>query len=339
MLILGIESSCDETALALVRLSSDLSSEILAEEVLSQTEIHIEYGGVVPELASREHLKNFPLMYESVFRKSNLSPEEIDLLAVTVGPGLKGCLLIGLGFAQGLAKAIAKPLVGVHHIEGHVLSPFLFDKSLPFPFLALVVSGGHTEIIKVISPGNYQLISRTIDDAAGEAFDKSANLLGFSYPGGPQLAALADTVTSSEFKLPEIMPTERDFSFSGLKTAILLLVKANPEFSKDEMLKAQLCWTIQKSIVDNLLGKMKKAVRDTGIKNLVLTGGVSANKLLRKEFSEIAGCRAWFGDFRHCIDNAAMIALAGGIRKMHNLPDYGIKTVFSRQPLAEYGSS
>ena len=338
MLILGIESSCDETSLALLRLNKDFSSEIIAEDILSQTDIHIEYGGVVPELAAREHMKNLPLMYQHLFKNVDIQPAELDLIAVTAGPGLKGCLLMGLGFAQGLSRALSKPLVGVHHIEGHILSPLLFQPQLKFPYLALIVSGGHTEIILVSKIGDYKLIARTIDDAAGEAFDKSAHILGFSYPGGPQLAALADTVSGASLTLPKIMSGEQDFSFSGLKTAIALMIKKNPDSKNDPKLKAEICYTVQRAIVDNLLEKTKMAVKKTGVRNLVLTGGVSANRLLRSEFEKIPGCQACFSDLKHCIDNAAMIALSGGLRRMHNLSDYGTKTVFSRQSLAAYSN-
>lgn len=233
MLVLGIETSCDETSLAILDFKSLKEHSLLAEEILSQTKVHLEYGGVVPELAAREHLSNLPLLYDKVIKDSGIQETDLDLIAVTSGPGLKGCLLMGLSFAQGLAKGLEKDLYAIHHIEGHILAPFLNNKQLNFPYLALVVSGGHTQIVQVEEVGRYKILGKTIDDAAGEAFDKSAHLLGFDYPGGPKLAEFADSISYSRFTLPKIMPGSRDFSFSGLKTAISLLIKENSNFQTD----------------------------------------------------------------------------------------------------------
>lgn len=313
MLVLGIETSCDETSLAILDFKSLKEHSLLAEEILSQTKVHLEYGGVVPELAAREHLSNLPLLYDKVIKDSGIQETDLDLIAVTSGPGLKGCLLMGLSFAQGLAKGLEKDLYAIHHIEGHILAPFLNNKQLNFPYLALVVSGGHTQIVQVEEVGRYKILGKTIDDAAGEAFDKSAHLLGFDYPGGPKLAEFADSISYSRFTLPKIMPGSRDFSFSGLKTAISLLIKENSNFQTDHQIKAELAYAIQKSIVDNLLLKLKKAVKETGINNIVLTGGVAANRLLRLEIKTISK-NCFYPDILHCMDNAAMIALTAAAR-------------------------
>ncbi len=227
MIVLGIETSCDETAVALIRYGTDGRHELLGEIISSQNNIHEQYGGVVPELASREHLKNLPLLYDALLGKCQVDLSAVDLIGVTQGPGLKGCLLIGLSFGQGLAEASGKPMLGVNHIEGHLLAPRLDNPSLEFPYMCLIVSGGHTEILEVKGVGDYELVARTQDDAAGEAFDKSANLLSLPYPGGARLASLADSVTSSRFKLPKVMREQAGFSFWGLKTAFLLLTKKN----------------------------------------------------------------------------------------------------------------
>lgn len=332
MKILSFETSCDETSIALLELDDDLNPTIVAEEILSQTKTHVEYGGVVPELAAREHMQNLPLLYDKVLNDSKVEIEEIDLLSVTAGPGLKGCLLMGLSFAQAISTVNNKEIVGVNHIEGHILAGLLNNKELSFPYLALVVSGGHTEIVQVNSVGDYKVLSRTTDDAAGEAFDKSAHLLGFSYPGGPQLANLADTVSSSEFSLPIVMKGNVNFSFSGLKTAISLLIKKNENFKSDENIKASLCFAIQDSIVANLITKLDMAVKNTGIENILITGGVSANQYLRNKAKDRFK-NVYFPDKLHCMDNAAMIALTAGLRKANGLEGYSTKDVFCRNPI------
>ena len=274
--------------------------------ISSQIKLHAEYGGVVPELASREHLKALPLLTEQVLKNANLTFRDLSSIAVTGGPGLLGCLLMGYNFARGLSIANSLPLHVVNHIEGHLLSPCISNK-VEFPVLGLVVSGGHTEVHLIEKPGKYKLLSRTIDDAAGEAFDKSANLLGFEYPGGKELADLADTVKSSNFKLPKIMPGKSEFSFSGLKTAISLLIK------KESSHKEELAFAIQDAIVKHIIEKLMIAVENTGVRTVIVSGGVSANKYLRYKLQEI-GLNVFFPELRHCVDNATMIAYANFIR-------------------------
>ena len=315
MLTLGIETSCDETALALIRYEKGVRPVILAEQISSQVNIHREYGGIVPELASREHLRNLPLLYGSILRKGGITTNQIDCVACTRGPGLKGCLLMGVNFAKGLSLALDRPLIGVNHIEGHIFSPFLGDADLSFPFLALVVSGGHTEILVVKALGEYQLIARTGDDAAGEAFDKSAHLLGIPYPGGPELARLADTVSFTEFSLPKVMREAQGFSFSGLKTAISLVIdreKARGSLSAQTV--ASLAFAVQTAIVGALVYKLQIAIKETGIVRVAVAGGVSANRHLRKMLGAILGTKVLFPDTRHCMDNGTMIAFVGAMR-------------------------
>lgn len=313
--VLGIETSCDETALAILEYHSDTSATVLAEQVSSQHEVHKLYGGVVPELASREHVRALPLLYKHVFTEANLRLDDIDLVGVTTGPGLKGCLLTGTNFAKGLVIGRKLPLVGVNHIEGHVLAPMLDNHDLEFPFLALVVSGGHSEIHEVHGVRDYRLITRTIDDAAGEAFDKSAHLLGFSYPGGAKLAKIADQAKKTRsFELPKVMRQSTGLSFSGLKTAISLLVeKHKEELKEDGELLADIAAAIQESIVDALCYKLKKAIDSSGIKAVAVTGGVSANKHLRTRVAQLAE-KTFFPSMLHCMDNAAMIAYVAGVR-------------------------
>ncbi|MCB0317210.1 MAG: tRNA (adenosine(37)-N6)-threonylcarbamoyltransferase complex transferase subunit TsaD [Bdellovibrionales bacterium] len=339
MLVLGIETSCDETAIAIIKLENDGKIQIIAEEVSSQIDLHKAYGGVVPELASREHLKNLPLLYSKILTDSKLELREIDGIAVTRGPGLKGCLLMGYSFAKGLSISADKPFIGVNHIEGHILAPLLDNPDLKFPFLSLVVSGGHTEILEVNQIGDYKLIARTIDDAAGEAFDKSAHLLGFEYPGGPKLAELADSFlnykqsTKYNFVLPKVMREAEGFSFSGLKTAISQLInKHKNEIDLNPMLKAELAYTIQHSIVDSLVFKLKNALQNSKIKTISITGGVSANKYLRAEASKL-GVNCYFPNMNHCIDNAAMIALVGAYRLSAKQADLYTNGVISRWPV------
>lgn len=335
MLVLGIETSCDETSVAILELSENSPPKILAEEILSQTKIHIEYGGVVPELAAREHLVNLPFLWQSVLKQANCRAEDLDLLAVTTTPGLKGCLLMGVGFAEGLSCAIGKPLVGVHHIEGHILAAFLNNPQLEFPYLALVVSGGHTQIVDVQGVGQYKIIAQTIDDAAGEAFDKSAHLLGFSYPGGPQLAALADSVTESSFNFPVIMKGKNDFSFSGLKTAVSLEIKKITKDLSDNAVKADMAHAVQKAIIDHLLDKLGRAMKKTDITRVVVTGGVAANKSLRSRVSSVA--ESYFPDPLHSMDNAAMIALVAGRRQRLKLQQLPANQVFPRKSIEDLG--
>ena len=328
--VLGIETSCDETGVSLIYASEQDSSVTIAKELIhSQISLHAEYGGVVPELAAREHLKNLPLLTDTVLSQEGLRAKEIDLIAVTVGPGLKGCLLNGMLFASGLAASHDIPLYGVNHIEAHVLSVFIENPHLDFPFLTLVVSGGHTELHLVTAVGEYTLLARTIDDAAGEAFDKSAKLLGLAYPGGPALSKHADSFSelpsfsgSSRFTLPRVMLKQPGFSFSGLKTAISLLISSETtdDTAIDNALLTELAWTIQESIVELLVRKVRKAVQETRCKTLVVCGGVSANRRLREALSSEKLLSCHFPATRHCVDNGTMIALTAHLRRNAGLP-------------------
>ncbi len=313
MRILGIESSCDETGVAVLDVEPSGEARIVGECLASQVALHEKYGGVVPELASREHMRNLPLLLEELFSKSGVTLKEIDGIGVTCGPGLKGCLLIGVTFAQGLAAARQAPLFPVNHIEGHILSGELHSAGLKPPYIALVVSGGHTEILLVEGLGRYSCLCRTRDDAAGEAFDKSANLLGLHYPGGARLAAAAEQAVGrrSRFTLPRVGREMEDFSFSGLKTAVLLLIKKNRELlDSDPMAMAEICWTIQDAIVDALVVKVVREVQKRGLP-LVVCGGVSANTELRRRLQ--AKCpEVHVPPLRHCVDNGAMIAYVAG---------------------------
>lgn len=318
MLALAVETSCDETAVALVESGPGSPVRVVCEEVSSQTQIHELYGGVVPELAAREHLRNLPLMFDALLRKAGLGLRDIDLIAATRGPGLKGCLLIGLDFAKGVALAKERPLLGVNHIEGHVLVPMLDNPELRFPYLALIVSGGHTEIVEARGVGDYTIVARTNDDAAGEAFDKSANLLGLSYPGGAKLAALADSVEGEipkEFSLPSVMRSAEGFSFSGLKTAIALLVKRQQKLiSENPAARAFLAKSIQNAIVSALIDKVERALERTGIMQVAISGGVSANRALREAANSLPGVKVYHPNMLHCMDNAAMIGYTALLR-------------------------
>jgi N6-L-threonylcarbamoyladenine synthase len=312
MVVLALETSCDETAVAVLNAPAGSRPTVVAEKISSQIKIHADYGGVVPELAAREHLRALPWMVEETLKEAQTSLDAVELLAVTRGPGLKGCLLIGCGFAKAIALTRSIPLIGVNHIEGHLLAPLMDNPELDFPYLALVVSGGHTEIHIVRGVGVYELLNRTNDDAAGEAFDKSANLLGLEYPGGPRLAALADRFTTSEFVLPRVMRNDPGISFSGLKTAIALLVqKQGSAVATDEALRGRLAFSIQEAIVTALVDKLEAAVKTTGIKHIAITGGVSANRALRARVGALPKIKVYLPGNLHCMDNAAMIGYVG----------------------------
>jgi N6-L-threonylcarbamoyladenine synthase len=312
MLVLGIETSCDETGLALLDFDPSGNVVVRGEVLASQVSLHELYGGVVPELASREHMRNLPVLCEQLFQESGISLKDVGCIGVTTGPGLKGCLLIGVTFAQGLQSATGAPLRGVNHIEAHILCGELHTPTLRPPYIALVVSGGHTEVVRVSALGTYKILYRTLDDAAGEAFDKSANLLGLAYPGGPRLAALADTVSSSRFVLPKVSREMENFSFSGLKTAVMLLVRKNEALLKeDPAAAAEAAWAIQEAILDPLVRKTEAEMRLSGLP-LVVCGGVSANTALRKRLQASFGDRVVFPPLKHCVDNGAMIAYAAG---------------------------
>ena len=311
-LILGIESSCDETGVALYHTERGLLSHVLH----SQIAMHNEYGGVVPELASRDHVRYVLPLIREVVAQANCQLADIDAIAYTQGPGLSGALLVGAGVACSLAYALNIPALGIHHLEGHLLSPLLSKPAPDFPFIALLVSGGHTQLMRVDGVGRYTLLGETLDDAAGEAFDKSAKLLGLNYPGGAELSQLAKSGISGRFKFPRPMlhSGNLDFSFSGLKTAVLTATKQN---ALDDQTRADIACAAQEAIVDVLATKAMTALKQCGLKLLVVAGGVGANQLLRKQLSESAkkiGCQVYYPDLEFCTDNGAMIAFAGALR-------------------------
>jgi len=315
MVVLGIESSCDETGVALVE--ADAASAVprlLAHALHSQVDMHRAYGGVVPELASRDHIRRVLPLAREVLAAGGRCLEEVDLVAFTRGPGLAGALLVGAGVACSLAAALGKPTLGVHHLEGHLLSPFLSADPPSFPFVALLVSGGHTQLMRVEGVGDYDLLGETIDDAAGEAFDKSAKLLGLGYPGGPALSRLAQVGDVARFTLPRplLHSGNLDFSFAGLKTAVLTLVrKLGPQATAQD--HADVAAATEAAIVDVLVRKSLRALRETGLTRLVVAGGVGANSRLRRELGA-AGVRVHYPELALCTDNGAMIALAAAMR-------------------------
>ncbi len=316
MLILGVESSCDETGIALY----DSAAGLLAHALHSQVAMHAEYGGVVPELASRDHIRRIVPLLRATLENAGKSLADIDAVAYTRGPGLSGALLVGCAFAESLALALDKPTIPVHHLEGHLLSPLLSRTPPTFPFVALLVSGGHTQLMRVTGVGAYELLGETLDDAAGEAFDKSAKLLGLPYPGGALLSKLAESGTAGVYALPRPMlhSGDLDFSFSGLKTAVLTLVREQPE-PLSESFKADAARAFQEAIVEVLTKKALKAMKQTGLKQLVVAGGVGANKQLRATLDDEARrkrFRVYYPELEFCTDNGAMIALAGCLRLM-----------------------
>jgi N6-L-threonylcarbamoyladenine synthase len=338
MIVLGVESSCDETGLALY----DTERGLLAHALHSQVAMHEEYGGVVPELASRDHVKRAIPLLEKILFDSGLSLPSIDAIAYTQGPGLAGALLVGASIANGLALALGKAVLGVHHLEGHLLSPMLSKNAPEFPFVALLVSGGHTQLMRVDGVGEYTLLGETLDDAAGEAFDKSAKLLGLGYPGGPAISRLAEHGDPSVYALPRPMLHSKnlDFSFSGLKTAVLTLVKNHPgELNEND--KANIARSFVDAIVDVLVAKCQTALKDTKLKRLVIAGGVGANAQLRAALNAAASKKhfqVFYPELELCTDNGAMIAFAGALRLQRDpnaaSHDYGF-TVKPRWPLHE----
>jgi N6-L-threonylcarbamoyladenine synthase len=308
--ILAIESSCDDTSAAICR-----DGKILSNYIANQS-IHEKYGGVVPELASRAHMQNIVPVVEVALKSAHCSLQEIDGIAFTQAPGLIGSLLVGAQFAKSLALALNKPLLAVHHMQAHVLANLIADDKPDFPFLCLTVSGGHTQIVYCEAPNQMRVIGETLDDAAGEAFDKTAKLLGLPYPGGPLIDKYAREGNPDRFKFAEPQIAGLDFSFSGLKTSVLYFlqeqVKHQPQFVQENL--ADLCASVQKTIVNILLKKLKRAALETNIKNICLAGGVSANSGLRKSFQEMSQKYQWnsfIPAFEYCTDNAAMIAITG----------------------------
>ena len=329
MIVLGIETSCDETGVALYNTmpwesAQPASLGILGQALHSQIAMHREYGGVVPELASRDHIRRvLPLLDESL-AQSGLALKDIDAVAYTQGPGLAGALLVGSAFAKSLAQGLNLPSIGVHHLEGHLLSPLLGETVPQFPFIALLVSGGHTQLMKVSGVGRYELLGETLDDAAGEAFDKTAKLLGLDYPGGAAISKLAEKGRPGQFDLPKPMlhSGDLDFSFSGLKTAVLNQVKKFQEKNIVEATEvarfhADLARAFVESLVAVLVSKSEKALKQTGCKHLVLAGGVGANLQLRAALNEKAtknGFEVHYPPLDLCTDNGVMIAFAGALR-------------------------
>ena len=333
MLILGIETSCDETGIALY----DSNKGLLGHTLHSQIDLHAEYGGVVPELASRDHIRYIIPLINQLLNKTSIAKEAINAIAYTAGPGLSGALLVGSTVGESLSFALGIPSIPVHHLEGHLLAPMLEDTKPVFPFLALLVSGGHTQIIHVKQIGQYDIVGDTLDDAAGEAFDKTAQLLGLGYPGGAALSKLAES-GKPKYDLPKPMLHSKDFdfSFSGLKTAVLTLVKKQPELT--DIIKANIAASFQESITEVLIYKTLKAMNSLNLNQIVVSGGVGANKQLREKLTKSSqenNFQLFFPSLEFCTDNGAMIALAGYLRySLSEKKDYRF-TVMPRWRLTE----
>lgn len=344
-LILGVESSCDETGVALVALPPDGSPTLLSHALHSQIDMHQAYGGVVPELASRDHIRRVVPLARQVLQEAQCAMADVDVVAYTRGPGLAGALLVGAGVACALATSLDKPMLGVHHLEGHLLSPFLSVDPPEFPFVALLVSGGHTQLMRVDGVGRYELLGETVDDAAGEAFDKSAKLMGLPYPGGPHLSRLAERGRVDAFELPRPMlhSGNLDFSFAGLKTAVrthlvrlgwLDQVEALADPAHQALL-ADLAASTQAAIVEVLVKKSLAALKASGLKRVVVAGGVGANGLLRAQLNQACsrrGIRVHYPELHLCTDNGAMIALAAAMRLQAGQATLTREPVFDVRP-------
>ncbi|OCF91994.1 tRNA N6-adenosine(37)-threonylcarbamoyltransferase complex transferase subunit TsaD [Gilliamella sp. wkB7] len=341
MKVLGIETSCDETGIAIY----DDEQGLIANQLYSQIKLHADYGGVVPELASRDHIRKTVPLIQAALKEANLTSADIDGVAYTAGPGLVGALMVGASIGRSLAYAWNVPAVAVHHMEGHLLAPMLEDNPPQYPFVALLVSGGHTQLISVTGIGQYRLMGESIDDAAGEAFDKTAKLLGLDYPGGAKLSKLAEQGDSSRFHFPRPM-TDRpglDFSFSGLKTAAANTIhQYSQSIELDEQTKADIARAFEDALVYTLLIKSRRALEQTGFNRLVIAGGVSANKTLRNKLAELMAQRkgqVYYPRIEFCTDNGAMIAYAGMIHlKQQQYSDLAIN-VRPRWPLSELNVS
>ena len=337
MLVLGLETSCDETGVALY----DSERGLLADTLFSQIDLHRAYGGVVPELASRDHVKRMLPLIRQVLDEAGRTAQDIDAIAYTAGPGLVGALLVGASCAQALAFAWEVPALGVHHMEGHLLAPMLEEQPPQFPFVALLVSGGHTQLVRVDGIGRYALLGESLDDAAGEAFDKTAKMLGLVYPGGPEIARLAEFGQSGRFVFPRPM-TDRpglDFSFSGLKTfALNTWQQQRTGGETDEQVRCDIALAFQQAVVETLTIKCKRALKQTRLKNLVIAGGVSANQSLRagleKMLKELGG-QVFYARPRFCTDNGAMIAYAGCQRLLAGQQDGPAIGVQARWPMEQ----
>ena len=310
MRVLGIETSCDETGAAVY----DTEAGLLSEALHSQVDLHAVYGGVVPEIAARDHLRRLLPMVRTVLADANI--ERPDAVAYTAGPGLVGALMVGGSLANGLATAWDCPVVPVHHMEGHLLALSLDDEPPAWPYLALLVSGGHTMLVEAKALGDYRVLGRTLDDAAGEAFDKTAKLLGLGYPGGPALAKLAESGDESKYSLPRPMLDKpgADFSFSGLKTAVMLLIKDADANGELAAVKADIAASFQRAVVDSLVGRTLQAARKIGAERIAVAGGVGANRQLRETLSQRFEGRVHYPRIELCTDNGAMIAVAGALR-------------------------
>ncbi|AGH37946.1 tRNA threonylcarbamoyladenosine biosynthesis protein Gcp [Bibersteinia trehalosi USDA-ARS-USMARC-188] len=338
MKILGIETSCDETGVAIY----DEHQGLIANQLYSQIEMHADYGGVVPELASRDHIRKTLPLIQAALKEANITAQDIDGIAYTSGPGLVGALLVGSTIARSLAYAWNVPALGVHHMEGHLLAPMLEENPPPFPFVALLVSGGHTQLVKVENIGKYELLGESIDDAAGEAFDKTGKLLGLDYPAGVAVSQLAEKGTPNRFVFPRPM-TDRpglDFSFSGLKTFAANTIHAHLDENGqlDQQTKCDIAHAFQQAVVDTIIIKCKRALQQTGYKRLVMAGGVSANKQLRQDlatFMQSYGGEVFYPRPQFCTDNGAMIAYAGFVRlKKGERSDLAV-SVKPRWPMTE----
>jgi N6-L-threonylcarbamoyladenine synthase len=340
MRILALESSCDESAVAVY----DDSAGLLAHQIHSQVDLHRLYGGVVPELASRDHVRRLLPLVRTALADAGTQPADLDGVAYTAGPGLIGALLTGAALGRSLAYAWNVPAVAVHHLEGHLLAPLLESQAPPFPHLALLVSGGHTMLIDVQAPGHYTVLGETRDDAAGEAFDKSAKLLGLPYPGGPELARLAASGKAARFAFPRPMLDRPglEFSFSGLKTAVALAVREHAGHGLDDTARADIAAGVQQAIVDTLVGKTLRALEETGHAAVVVAGGVGANRLLRARLDAAAaraGAQVFYPRVEFCTDNAAMIAVAGMARLKAGRHEPATIRARAQWPLAELRDS
>jgi N6-L-threonylcarbamoyladenine synthase len=344
MLVLGLETSCDETGVALY----DTQAGLLSHQLHSQVALHNAYGGVVPELASRDHVRRALPLIQALLDETKLPLSAVDAIAYTEGPGLAGALLVGASIAMGLGYSLGVPTIGIHHMEGHLLSPLLAEPRPALPFTALLVSGGHTQLVRLTSYSDYRLLGETLDDAAGEAFDKAAKLLGLGYPGGPALAALAVSGNPKRFSLPRPMLTSGDcnFSFSGLKTAVLTLCKQE---GLDTQARADLAAGVQEAIADVLVTKSLHAAQMTASTQLVVAGGVGANRrlreLLRSKASE-RGIEVFFPPIEFCTDNGAMIAFAGALKLQHRKSitpetklNFGVRPRWALETLREDGTA
>jgi N6-L-threonylcarbamoyladenine synthase len=333
MRVLGIETSCDETGVAVY----DSEKGLLAHRLYSQVDLHADYGGVVPELASRDHVRKLIPLIKEVLAAANSNAQEINGIAYTSGPGLAGALMVGAMTGRSLAYAWNVPAIGVHHMEGHLLAPLLEVNKPEFPFIALLVSGGHTQLLRVDGIGQYQLLGESVDDAAGEAFDKVAKMLNLDYPGGPNVAKLALQGNGAAFKFPRPMLDRPglDFSFSGLKTSVLTAYKNTPDYPEK---LADIAASFEAAVVDTLLRKCERALKETGLKRLVMAGGVSANVKLRAELEAMAQRKRWqvfYPSHAFCTDNGAMIAYAGCQRLMAGQQENLAVTVKARWPMVE----